>query len=308
MKPYIRTPRSRDCDDEVDHDDTARALGVDDERRRYVDDAFGFHVGAPWDSRSLSLTRRADGSVEALEWQENGPQRRRAWRELCVALRHHATAGLTSVTLGPTGRFGTPTPIGLAFAHRTWPTLTRVHVTVGQYEFASLDATFWRSVPNLEELCVHQFEGLVALEAVHAPSLRSVRFHREDFKRLSGAIPTGALRAAAWPNLEELALCFGFEQFVGDHLEDLKDLLVPRRVPQLVRLSLHGLDGVGSLVPSILELPALQELDVFGLSDDEVGPLMEHAFHLRRLRRYTLGGLNLSSRSHRRLGILTRTA
>lgn len=140
----------------------------------------------------------------------------------------------------------------------------------------------WPSLAQLETLYLRGSN--LAPGRIVAPNLRAFTLVSSTFTEVD------VLRAARWPKLETLSVCFGDDSYVerAVSLDEVRALL--REVPPTVRhLGLRNLPFTDGLVPHLARAPVLRQLETLDLSLgvllDGAEALREHAAAFRHLTR-----------------------
>ncbi|MGE3819260.1 MAG: STM4015 family protein [Isosphaeraceae bacterium] len=117
--------------------------------------------------------------------------------------------------------------------------------------------------PALEHFRVRGGNGLVLGPLEHA-SLRSLAVE-------AGGLPAEVVRsigASRFPNLEELELWLGTDDYGGDAtVEDLGPILEAKGLPKLKRLGLRNAKIADSIAVALTDAPVLRQIDELDLSD-----------------------------------------
>ena len=154
-------------------------------------------------------------------------------------------------------------------ARRAPPTLRKLHF--GDFEYLGVDtemswyhvgnlAPLWAAVPRLAHLVVQG--GDFALGSIALPKLRSAAFRTGGLAQVSAR----AIASATWPEIEDLEIWYGDDNYGGDATaDDVRTLLARTDMPALRRLGLMNAeftDDLCALIPTAKLAKQLRELDL----------------------------------------------
>jgi len=154
-------------------------------------------------------------------------------------------------------------------AARSLPSLRRLHLADFKYfgEETEISWTYlgdlsevWKNVPNLERLTLQG--GAMTLGTIDLPRVRSVEV-------VTGGLDAASitsLATARWPELEELTIYFGSDNYgASGGVEELRPLLAGTGVPKLRSLGLVNAeftDALCAALPAAAVVKQLRRLDL----------------------------------------------
>jgi len=200
-------------------------------------------------------------------------------------------------------------------ATRAPPTLRKLHL--GDFEYFGEDTEMswyhvgnlgrlWRGVPGLTHLVVQG--GEFQLGTIDAPNLKSAAFRTGGLSQDSAR----AIASAKWPQLEDLEIWYGDDNYGGDAtVEDVRPLLARTDLSALRRLGLMNAqftDDLCAILPTAPLARQLRELDLsLGCMTDEGAEELAEAEGVLHLDKLDVSENYLSDAGVRRLRGVAKT-